>query len=54
MRDGTVQRDSDLLDLEIIYGVTPRLDLAFDYRRRSYDQEGTIDYLEQELYEADG
>jgi hypothetical protein len=46
--NGTVQRDSDLLDFEVIYGITPRLDLAFDYRRRSYDQTGTIDYLEQQ------
>jgi hypothetical protein len=45
---GTVERDSDLLDVELTYGVTPRLDIGLDYSHRSYDQNGDIDYLEQQ------
>jgi hypothetical protein len=46
---GTVDRTSDLWDLDLIFGLTPSIDLWFDYSNRTYDQDGTIDLVETQI-----
>lgn len=44
--NGTVARDADLLDLDITWSPVARLDLTADVSYRTYDQDGTINFLE--------
>ncbi|MCZ6833818.1 MAG: hypothetical protein O7F11_08740, partial [Acidobacteria bacterium] len=43
---GAVSRDADLMDLDVTWSPVPNLDLTADVSYRTYDQDGTIDFLE--------
>ena len=45
---GIVERDSELWDLRLFLGLTSRVDLTLDAGRRTYEQDGTIDYREEQ------
>jgi hypothetical protein len=46
---GDVERGSDLWDAEVTFGVHEDVDLTFDFSHRSYDQEGTINSVEEQI-----
>jgi hypothetical protein len=43
---GRLERDSDLIELDLWFGLLRNLDLIADFSRRAYDQDGTIDSIE--------
>jgi hypothetical protein len=43
---GTVERMSELWDLDLGFALTRNVELLVDYANRSFDQDGTIDYEE--------
>jgi hypothetical protein len=46
---GKVDRESDLWDAEVTIGVHENIDLSFDFSHRSYDQDGTINSVEEQI-----
>lgn len=46
---GRVERTYDLWDAEVTLGILDDLDVSVDFSRRSYEQEGSIDYLEEQI-----
>jgi hypothetical protein len=46
---GQVDRDSDLWNADVTFGLNDSLDLTLDFARRSYDQDGTLDFVEEQI-----
>jgi hypothetical protein len=46
---GKVDRTSDLVDLDVVFGLSRKVDLIVDYGNRSWDQTGTIDFFEEQI-----
>jgi hypothetical protein len=51
---GRVERDSDLIELDLWFGLLRNLDLIADVSRRNYDQDGTIDSTETQTGGTEG